>query len=266
MIQVKREVITPAIAEKMLETNTHNRTLQPRLVNQYARDMLAGNWREHHQGIAFDIDGVLCDGQHRLHAVVVSGVSIPMFVTRGLSKSSADTIDVGKIRTTTDVFTLDGVNRAARIVPIITMLSYITRRVAWHPGNAPTKTEIRQIYEKYRASADWAAFGENGGLPGSLRSASPGCALLLFHLKDPCKADEFRSLLGLPVNQTADSPVLATRTMLERWPRDMSSRRRDLLEHMLSGCYSFATGRKIKVVRPSEEATRYLCDSVGAMV
>jgi len=266
VINTRREIITPAIAARMLESNTHNRSLQQRLVSQYARDMLAGNWREHHQGIAFDIDGVLCDGQHRLHAIVESGVSVFMLVSRGLPKSSTDTIDVGKIRTTTDVFTLDGVNRAARIVPIITMLSYITRRVAWHPGNAPTKTEIRQIYEKYRASADWAACGENGGLPGRLRSASPGCALLLFHLKDPNRAEEFRELLGLPVNQTADSPVLATRTMLERWPKDMASRRRELLEHMLSGCYSFARDRRIKVIRPSDDATRYFCDGVGAVV
>ena len=256
-ITTRRELITPAVASKMLETNSHNRTIQQRLVNQYARDMQTGNWREHHQGIGFDVNGVLVDGQHRLWAVIEAQTPVWMQVTRGIAPDAMAGIDVGKIRTTNDLFTLDGIPRPSRVVPMAVMLSHITRRVAWHTCNTPTKTEVRQTYERFKEALDWASTGEQSGLPGRLRSASPGCALTMFYLKHPEQAEQFRTLLTVPVNQAADSPVLATRTLLERWPKNMGNRRQELLEHMLSGCYSFAMARRIKVVRSSEEATGY---------
>lgn len=265
-MNTRRELITPAIASKMLETNTHNRAIQQRLVNQYARDMKDGNWREHHQGIGFDVNGTLVDGQHRLWAIIEANVSIYLQVTRGIAPEAMAGIDIGKGRTNSDLFTLDGIPRAGRIVPMATMLSYITRKVPWNSLNLPTKQEVRQTYEAYKDALDWASFGELQGFQGRLRSAAPGTSLAMFYQRHPEQAEQFRQLLTMPVNQGPDSPVLATRMMLERWPRDMSHRRQELLEHMLSGCYSFLMGRKIKIIRPSAESTRYFCEGIGEIV
>jgi len=43
--------------------------------------MKAGRWKLTHVGIAFDINNVLQDGQHRLWAVVFSGRTVEMSVT-----------------------------------------------------------------------------------------------------------------------------------------------------------------------------------------
>ena len=102
-------VITPEIASKFLlmrDDNHKNRKIDKRAVSTLARDMAAGRWRLTHQGIAFDSDGFLRDGQHRLNAVVESGCSVPMMVTFGLQNSSYEGIDIGRKRDTKDIFAL----------------------------------------------------------------------------------------------------------------------------------------------------------------
>ena len=85
--------ITPAIAKEWLRKNKLNRNVRKNKVNQYKRDMQNGNWYTTHQGIAFFEDGDLCDGQHRLLAIVESGVSVDMQVSFGLERSSAPLVD-----------------------------------------------------------------------------------------------------------------------------------------------------------------------------
>jgi hypothetical protein len=71
--------MTPALAEDFLtHCNTHNRTLADAHVETLANEMRAGRWQLTHQGIAFSPNRVLLDGQHRLWAVVMSGVTVPM--------------------------------------------------------------------------------------------------------------------------------------------------------------------------------------------
>lgn len=106
MITAQVEKITPAVAKAYLEMNKNNRNIRQRVVDAYARDMAAGEWVVQHQGIAFDVDGNLVDGQHRLQAVIKAGVAVPMMVTRGLEKNSSAGIDQGAKRSFTDVLTM----------------------------------------------------------------------------------------------------------------------------------------------------------------
>ena len=64
---VERINITPDMALRWLETtNTNNRKVSEKHVHRLARDMTDGKWRLTHVGIAFDPNGTLLDGQHRL--------------------------------------------------------------------------------------------------------------------------------------------------------------------------------------------------------
>ena len=63
-MKVTIEVITPQLAETYLTANVGNRPVLRRVVARYAREMAAGNWLLTHQGIAFDSQGKLVDGQH----------------------------------------------------------------------------------------------------------------------------------------------------------------------------------------------------------
>lgn len=63
--------VTPALAAAMLATNrADNRNRRQTAYTRYADDIRCGRWRLTHQGIAFDRQGRLCDGQHRLFACV----------------------------------------------------------------------------------------------------------------------------------------------------------------------------------------------------
>ena len=109
-MRTKVEVITPQMAQEILEKhNPRNRTVSEGTVQSYATDMKNGRWTVTHQGLAFDVNGNLLDGQHRLWACLFSGVPIEFNVTRDLPVESTvggvqiftmDAIDRGRVRTT----------------------------------------------------------------------------------------------------------------------------------------------------------------------
>lgn len=100
------ETITPEIARRYLETSAGNRHVRPTNVAALAGAMRRGEWKVSHQGIAFDSSGSLRDGHHRLSAVIESGVSVPMMVTRGLSPEATEVMDIGAKRTLGDALGL----------------------------------------------------------------------------------------------------------------------------------------------------------------
>lgn len=88
MLSVSVQKITPGYARQILDRNTENfRKIDWRKVNQYAREMQAGLWRDNGEGIQIYNDGTLANGQHRLHAIIKSGVTIRMVVVTGVDKS-----------------------------------------------------------------------------------------------------------------------------------------------------------------------------------
>ena len=108
---VERVVVTPDQALEWLEkTNTNNRKVSDKHVQRLARDMTDGKWVLTHAGIAFDPEGTLLDGQHRLWAICFSGVAIEMFVWRNVHPESMMAIDCGKPRTMADILNIAGEN------------------------------------------------------------------------------------------------------------------------------------------------------------
>lgn len=93
------EEITPKLATYYLQFNVdRNRNLIGVALAEYQSDMKDGQWISTHEGIAFDITGKLIDGQHRLNAIVNTGVSQLMLVTRGLPEKSLEVINRGRMR------------------------------------------------------------------------------------------------------------------------------------------------------------------------
>jgi hypothetical protein len=99
--------LTPALAEDLLtHCNTHNRTLMDAHVETLANEMRAGRWQLTHQGIAFSPNRVLLDGQHRLWAVVMSGVTVPMRIFVNEPPEAMAVIDTGKTRSNDQILSL----------------------------------------------------------------------------------------------------------------------------------------------------------------
>jgi hypothetical protein len=109
-ISFAQELITPEIARRYLDLNfATNRNLVRRVIKRYAHDMQAGRWRfEASDPIRFDINGHLIDGQHRLHAVIVSGVANHFLIVRGIPVDVVHTFDTGKSRAPADALKIRG--------------------------------------------------------------------------------------------------------------------------------------------------------------
>lgn len=98
-VRSKLRLVTPEQAERWLATaNRKNRPLSPVFAGRYAADMKGGRWAVNGQGVVFDTDGHLIDGQHRLKAVVLSGTAVPLLVVSGVPAGVFDTLDQGRRR------------------------------------------------------------------------------------------------------------------------------------------------------------------------
>jgi len=82
MITFSLEEITPDTANQYLERNKGNRAITKDRVNALAREMRDGVFMVTHQCIAFNANGDLIDGQHRLSAIIQSGQNVKLFVAR----------------------------------------------------------------------------------------------------------------------------------------------------------------------------------------
>ena len=92
--------ITPVVAALIATTNNvANRAATASRCIQYVGIMRRGDWRKHHQGIAFYSDGTLADGQHRMVSTALSGTTQEFLVVCDFAKSSIDGIDRTKQRT-----------------------------------------------------------------------------------------------------------------------------------------------------------------------
>ena len=99
------ELITPDIAREMLEKNKHNRPINWKKVEEYAKIMAAGLWTLHSQGIILDAHGNILTGQKRLWAVIYSGVSVLFRISRGCPANTAHLLDRGTPQTGRDLAT-----------------------------------------------------------------------------------------------------------------------------------------------------------------
>lgn len=97
---MKAEIVnvTPQLAAEFLEKNANNRSLSNAVVEHYAMQMRSGKWIANGETIKFGSNGELVDGQHRLQAIIQSGVTVTMVVVTGVPEGSKETIDVGKVR------------------------------------------------------------------------------------------------------------------------------------------------------------------------
>jgi len=151
------ELITPERAHEMLRQNKHNRPTNWHRVEEYSDAMTRGEWKLTPQGIVFDRDGNLLNGQNRLWAVVYSGASVHMRVSRGSDSNVANVIDRGSPQSARDLATRQTGNKHS-------------------PGEANIARALLAIDGILRPSVDQMAFkiAENSEVTSHILKASAG--------------------------------------------------------------------------------------------
>jgi hypothetical protein len=110
---VEIATITPGIATLMLRHNHGNRPIRPPQVAVNVDRLQRGDFKLTHQGIAFAKTQVLNDGQHRLSAIVETGISATMTVTFGAEREEFGLIDQMKGRGAADILGIMGEDHRA---------------------------------------------------------------------------------------------------------------------------------------------------------
>lgn len=223
-MQIKQETITPRKAEELLKLNTHNRTLRPRRVMQYARTMERGEWDPDTARLTpIAINGrELVTGQHRLAAVIEAGKPVKMFVARGVPRRVRDTIDTGMALTFTDQLKMDGEPYPPVLAGSIRQLYlYETEKILGgklKAGTTPSHAELLKVLARWPDVRDAVTRMSREMMHAELRNTgSPSlvaASYCVFARVDKEDAEEFFSSLLTGAELAIGNPILAMRRMM----------------------------------------------------
>lgn len=206
--------LTPALAQRLLERNVHNRRISEKVISKYVAEMKAGEWRLTPGGIGFDDQGRLVDGQHRLHSIARSNVTVPMLITLGLPAASQEKVDRHRRRTLFDALYLAGHAVMRQEVEIATCLSRRTLRS--DSGAVPTDFLVRQTLEchlEHIRAVILCMKGANKSVRG-LSQASFLAAATLYHEINAEKCAAFLESVRTGTMLTEDQPAMRLRRFL----------------------------------------------------
>lgn len=115
-----KELITPEIAAKYLETNVSNRKYRKHVAQDYAQEILNNEWEpDTGENIKFNVKGQMFDGQHRLNAIIIADKAIYVWVVYDAPESAFAKIDSGLKRTSGDVLQIAGAKSSLQVAGII---------------------------------------------------------------------------------------------------------------------------------------------------
>lgn len=140
------EYIDPNRAAWLLAGGGKNRALVQGHADNLARQMASGLWANNGQSIVLGADGRVLDGQHRLTAIVKSGIGQTFVVVRGVDESAITTMDTGRARAASDVLSMHGYANARSLAAAVRVCMFYDRRGVfsgdnlWNLRVSPTET------------------------------------------------------------------------------------------------------------------------------
>jgi hypothetical protein len=151
-IMIDPDMAAALLQSQELEDGTKsNRKIKPWLLEEYKRDLANGRWIPTDEGIGINLSQCLFNGQHRLTAIVETGISQPLWLTFNVLDEAKFVIDSGAKRTTAEklqmvVNTKLG-NRTAGMVKAL-MRGMATKMTF-------SDTEIAEFATKWEDTIEW---------------------------------------------------------------------------------------------------------------
>ena len=250
--------ITPKKAAEYLERNTANRPVSQRTVREFAQVMRRGEWRVTHQGIAFDTNGALVDGQHRLAAVVEADVPVEMTVFTEVPDGAFDVLDTGKRRNAADVLAIEGEKSAVQLAAMVrTVWLYQNRpELSWSGGDAGvTNHQIVEALEAHPKLRDFIGQGEQiAAATGMIKSAAGAASYLVSQASGRDLAPWFDGIIEGTGLVKGDPRLMFRRVMFAHTRKQAGQvmRRRETREHVtlyLKAFNAWATGATLMQLR-----------------
>lgn len=265
--------VTPAIAERWLETKAANRNLNENLAIEYGLAMERGGWQQTHQGIAFNDKGQLVDGQHRLFAITLAKKTVKLLVVRGLTKDEVLAIDTGRVRTSADSLTIyRGTTVSKHVVAIANRVIHISPYYAAKAGKTPgskwhvATADLDRFLKAHPAAMLTATSLSHRTHTFGISSAMTGSLLFraYYHLPEKRMTQLIDVLAtGHYDDEVKDSAALLLRTHLLQ--RTDGWRGTNIVDHyrMERAVKAFARGERIARIYPTTEEVFPIPEEAG---
>ena len=111
--------VTPELAVTLLDGNLKNRPKNNRNFKRLCSQLRDGKWKVNGTTITFSRHWHLLDGQHRLFAIVETGISAPCILGIGFDAAAFATLDQGAKRTNADNLSIAGFGNTRLLAAMI---------------------------------------------------------------------------------------------------------------------------------------------------
>jgi hypothetical protein len=220
-MNTKIMTVTPKLAAEWLKSNHSNRPRNRRYVYEVCRALENGTFQTTHQGIAFDDQGRLRDGQHRLTAIVETGIAVKMLVTTGLTEEQLLVIDDGRRRTFFDVLSMTG-NASSRFCGSVAKEMMIGGYHLRERGK-PKIPSRQEQFEFFTIHAEAAAFAEklfNKASSGFQLAFLAAVIARAYYTVDHKRLEHFSKVLVDGFYETGDEVIIRLRNQIQQIRRE----------------------------------------------
>lgn len=236
------------MAQAMLERNNGNRPISQPRIKVYIDALRRGEWKHNGETIKFTSCGLLNDGQHRLTAIARSEVSAMIDVRFGLDRATFDTIDLGKVRSATDVFSIYNIPNASIVASAARLLwryEQETRMIRYSPSHQ----QLEAVLERHPLLVEGARVADRLKKTGLYKSPTAFVWTLAAEY-DRAKADDFfdRVASGLDITETTD-PVWKLREYVASNRANRKVASEDMAAVTVKAWKAYLAGKPIKHLR-----------------
>lgn len=252
------EVIGPERAKEILKTyKVDYRKYRPTYADGLARDMSNEHWEFDGAPIKIDNEGNLFDGDHRMHAVIISGKPQLFLVIAGLPVAAYNTTDTGLARTYGDTLRRRGYQNVSQRTALVKLVGRWENGVSLDDTKRFTQPELDAIHDKHvdsisRAVANAVSTARKTNLSGALVAFSWWVLTQI----DNEQAYTFMVSLAEGENLRRGQPVYTLRERL-RYDAEVRYTRNEYMSLVFSAWNAFREDREIqKVNLPSGNVTR----------
>lgn len=252
--------ITPEIAREMLTVKVVNRPISRLWVSRYANDMEDKRWKLTPESVILDSNGGVLDGQHRLQAVVDTGISRPFMVVSGVNPELIDVLGIGRMRSASDIIGMMNIDRAvAPAASVLFRYLDIPDRLSWRGDNVRPvpATVITELALEHPGLANCVSLGRSIANQLSASRATITVAVYLTSLEVPiAHQQEWLDRVQHGDGLDSNSPILVFRNTM-RSPRaanvkHSSSRQRFELALYLKAWQMWRDGKTVSARRMRE--------------
>ena len=157
-ISIVWEWVDPLKAQEFLGTNFQkNRAIKERLLRRLCDAISGGYFFPTHQAIAFDQDGNLVDGQHRLTAIVRMSYSTWLLVARGMPREHIEAVDRGSLRKDYDQINMVSDDKVCHIHVSIAKVMHIGILGRSRSPIEFTASPLRNFIARHREAIDFVS-------------------------------------------------------------------------------------------------------------